>query len=141
MSWRREAASASITLALLGLSGSPAAAQNLSASPAVAQNPVFISGGLIQNAPTPYHFVVYDDVPTDQNSPYWPIDFWSPLKFIPLDDGLPPGSYINFGGEDRERIEHFSTPLFGLTPRTTTTYDLHRLLFSGDLHIGASFRT
>ena len=55
--------------------------------------------------------------------------------------GLPPESYINFGGEDRERVEHFSTPLFGLTPRTTTTYDLHRLLFSGDLHIGDSFRT
>jgi hypothetical protein len=34
-----------------------------------------------------------------------------------LDDGLPPGSYINFRGEDRERVEHFSTPLFGLTPR------------------------
>ena len=98
MSWRRDAASANITLTLLGLCGSPAAAQELSASPPVAQNPVFISGGLIQNAPTPYHFVVYDDVPSDQNSPYWPIDFWLPLKFIPLDDGLPPGSYINFGG-------------------------------------------
>jgi alginate export protein len=35
----------------------------------------------------------------------------------------------------------FSTPLFGLTPRRTTTYDLHRLLFEGDLHIGDRFRT
>ena len=33
------------------------------------------------------------------------------------------------------------TPLFGLTPRTTTTYDLHRLLFEGDLHVSDRFRT
>jgi len=41
----------------------------------------------------------------------------SPLKFIPLD--IAPGSYINFGGGDRERVEHFSNPFFGLTPRGT----------------------
>jgi hypothetical protein len=107
---------------LLGLSASPAAAQ-------VLRNP----------PPTPYHFLRYDDVPSDQNSPYWPDEFWSPIKFIPLD--IASGSYINFGSEDRERVEHFSTPLFGLTPRRTTTYDLHRLLFEGDLHIGDRFRT
>ena len=122
-SWRRDVASATTVLALLGLSASPAAAQ-------VLRNP----------PPTPYHFLRYDDVPSDQNSPYWTNDFWSPLKFIPL-DSIEPGSYLNFGGEDRERVEHFSTPLFGLTPRTTTTYDLHRLLFEGDLHIGDRFRT
>ena len=110
-SWRREVASVITVLALLGLSASPAAAQ-------VLRNP----------PPTSYHFLRYDDVPSDENSPYWPNDFWSPLKFISLGD-LPPGSYINFGGEDRERVEHFTTPLFGLTPRRTTTYDLHRLLF------------
>jgi Alginate export len=52
-----------------------------------------------------------------------------------------PGSYLNFGGELRERMEHFSRPFFGLTPRDTTTYDMHRLLLNGDLHIGDSFRT
>jgi hypothetical protein len=89
--------------------------------------------------PTPYHFLRYDDVPSDQDSPHWPHDFWSPIKFIPLD--IVPGSYINFGSEDRERVEYFNTPLFGLTPRRTTAYDLHRLLFEGDLHIGDRFRT
>jgi hypothetical protein len=93
---------------------------------------------VLRNPETPYHFLRYDDVPSDQNSPYWPKDFWSPLKFIPLD--IAPGSYINFGGEDRERVEHFSNPFFGLTPRWNTTYDLHRLLFEGDLHIGDTFR-
>jgi alginate export protein len=94
---------------------------------------------VLRNPETPYHFLRYDDVPSDQNSPYWPKDFWSPLKFIPLD--IAPGSYINFGGGDRERVEHFSNPFFGLTPRGNTTYDLHRLLFEGDLHIGDTFRT
>jgi hypothetical protein len=79
-----------------------------------------------------------DDVPSDQNSPYWPTDFWAPVKFIPLD--IAPGSYINFPGEDRERVEHYSNPFFALTPRGNTTYDLHRLLFEGDLHIGDTFR-
>ena len=101
--------------------------------------PSRLGAQVLRNPETPYHFLRYDDVPSDQNSPYWPEDFWSPLKFIPLD--IAPGSYINFGGEDRERVEHFSNPFFGLTPRRNTTYDLHRLLFEGDLHIGDTFRT
>jgi hypothetical protein len=101
--------------------------------------PSRLGAQVLRNPETPYHFLRYDDVPSDQNSPYWPKDFWSPLKFIPLD--IAPGSYINFGGEDRERVEHFSNPFFGLTPRRNTTYDLHRLLFEGDLHIGDTFRT
>jgi alginate export protein len=94
---------------------------------------------VLRNPPTPYHFLRYDDTPDDQKNPAWTNDFWKPFKFIPLD--IVPGSYINFGGELRERVEHFSNPFFGLTPRGTTTYDLHRLLFQGDLHIGDTFRT
>src|SRR5499433_308961 len=41
----------------------------------------------------------------------------------------------------RERVEHFSNPFFGLTPRGTTTYNMNRLLLNGDLHIGDTFRT
>jgi len=47
----------------------------------------------------------------------------------------------NFGGELRERVEHFSNPFFDLTLRGGTTYDMHRLLLNGDLHIGDIFRT
>jgi hypothetical protein len=94
---------------------------------------------VVRDPPTPYHFLRYDDTPNDQNSPYWPNDFWSPLKFIPLD--LAPGSYINFGGELRERVEYFNHPFFGLTPQGNLLYDLHRLLLEGDLHIGDTFRT
>jgi alginate export protein len=65
--------------------------------------------------------------------------FLGAIKFIPLD--IRPGSYINFSGELRERVEHFSNPFFGLTSRGSTTYDMHRLLLNGDLHIGDIFRT
>jgi len=101
--------------------------------------PPQVFGQVLRDPPTPYHFLRYDDVPADQQNPAWPDDFWAPLKFIPLD--IAHGSYINFGGELRERVEHFSRPFFGLTPRGTTTYDMHRLLLSGDLHIGDTFRT
>jgi Alginate export len=99
--------------------------------------PVF--GQLLREPQSPYHFLRYDDVPSDQQSPFWPKDFWAPIKFIPLD--ILPGSYINFGGELRERVEHYTHPFFGLTPQGTTTYDLHRLLLNADLHLGDSFRT
>ena len=99
--------------------------------------PVF--GQLLRDPQTPYHFLRYEDVPSDQQSPAWSKDFWAPIKFIPLP--ILPGSSINFGGDLRERVEHFSHPFFGLTPRGNTTYDLHRLLLNADLHIGDSFRT
>jgi len=101
--------------------------------------PPQVFGQVLRDPPTPYHFLRYDDVPADQQNPAWPHDFWAPLKFIPLDIAL--GSYLNFGGELRERVEHFSNPFFGLTPQGTTTYDMHRLLLHGDLHIGDTFRT
>ena len=101
--------------------------------------PPQVFGQVLRDPPTPYHFLRYDDVPADEQNPAWPHDFWAPMKFIPLD--IAPGSYINFGGELRERVEHFSNPFFGLTPRGTTTYDMHRLLLNGDLHIGDTFRT
>jgi Alginate export len=102
-------------------------------------SPPQVFGQVLREPQTPYHFLRYDDVPADQQSPAWPHDFWEPIKFIPL--AVAPGSYINFGGELRERVEHFSNPFFGLTPRGTTTYDMHRLLLNGDLHIGDTFRT
>jgi alginate export protein len=99
--------------------------------------PVF--GQLSREPQNPYHFLRYDDVPSDQQSPAWSNDFWAPIKFTPL--GILPGSYINFGGELRERVEHFTHPFFGLTSRGSTTYDLHRLLLNADLHVGDAFRS
>src|SRR5262245_30719392 len=77
--------------------------------------PPQVFGQVLRDPPTPYHFLRYDDVPADEQSPAWPHDFWAPIKFIPL--GIAPGSYLNFGGELRERMEHFSNPFFDLTPQ------------------------
>ncbi len=101
--------------------------------------PPHVFGQVLRDPPTPYHFLRYDDVPADEQNPAWPHDFWAPIKFIPLD--ITPGSYINFGGELRERMEHFNNPFFGLTPRGNTTSNMHRLLLNGDVHFGHTYRT
>jgi hypothetical protein len=80
--------------------------------------PPQVFGQVLRDPPTPFHLLPYDDVPADQQNPAWPHDFWAPMKFIPLD--IAPTSYLNFGGELRVRVEHFSRPLFGLTPRGTS---------------------
>ena len=75
--------------------------------------PPQLFGQVLRDPATPYHFLRYDDVPVDQQNPAWTHDFWAPIKFIPLT--IAPGSYLNFGGELRERVEHFSHPFFSLT--------------------------
>src|SRR5262245_32354470 len=100
--------------------------------------PAGAAAQVLRDPPTPYHFLRYDDTPDDQKNPAWPKDIWQPIKFIAID--WLPGSYLNFGGELRERFEYFSAPFFGLTPRGATAYDLHRLLIHGDLHVDDSFR-
>src|ERR1700730_18573910 len=79
------------------------------------------------------------DVPSDQNSPYWPKNFWSPLKFFPLD--IAPGSYINFGGGDRERVDTSAT--LSLASRHAETRLMTCIVFClrAISHIGDTFRT
>lgn len=66
-------------------------------------------------------------------------DFWDPIKFIPLTASKE--SYLTIGGEWRERYENFDPPAFGLTGIDHDGFVLHRLLLSGDLHLGEEFRT
>ena len=87
---------------------------------AVLSAPSRVGAQVLRNPETPYHFLRYDDTPEDQQNTAWPNDFWAPIKFIPLD--ILPGSYINFGGGDRERVEHFSNPFFW--PHAAPEYDL-----------------
>src|SRR5437016_795859 len=75
--------------------------------------PPQLFGQVLRDPATPYHFLRYEEVPVDQQNPAWTHDFWAPIKFIPLT--IAPGSYLNFGGELRERVEHFSHQFFGLT--------------------------
>jgi hypothetical protein len=65
-------------------------------------------------------------------------DLWDPIKYIRL--GSDPNTYLSLGGEVRERGEYFSAPQFGLRGDGADAYLLHRLLISGDLHLGENLR-
>lgn len=65
-------------------------------------------------------------------------DFWDRIKYIGLGDT--PDTYLSFGGELRERFEHYSAPTFGVGGRAADGYLLHRLLVSADLHVTDGFR-
>jgi len=87
----------------------------------------------------PYQFERFDDdfrylrEPAKQNDP------WDPIKYVPL--GQDPDFYLTFGGELRERFDHFDSPFFSLRRRNSEDALLHRLLLSADLHLGPVVRT
>ncbi|HUK08539.1 MAG TPA: alginate export family protein [Stellaceae bacterium] len=60
-------------------------------------------------------------------------------EYIPLDDD--PGHCLSFGGEVKERYEHYTNELFGLAGFPKENYLLSRVLFDADLHLGENFRT
>lgn len=64
-------------------------------------------------------------------------DWSSALKHIPL--GPNADSYVDFGGELRERVNYYSAPVFGLGG-SKQTYLLHRLLLSADVHVDDDLR-
>jgi len=105
----------------IGFATAPAAAQVLSAPP------------------TPFGPLVYNDQFTD---PAALTGIADGLKDIPLGHG---GDwYVNFGGSLRERFEGFSNSAFdigGVGGVPGESYILHRLLLSGDFHLGPYFRT
>jgi hypothetical protein len=55
------------------------------------------------------------------------------IKYIPL--GQDPYDYLSFGADLRERVESSDVQLLGFRYRESDTYDLHRLLVYGDLHV------
>jgi hypothetical protein len=65
------------------------------------------------------------------------IDFWDPLKYIPLgrDD-----RYLTLSGEIRYRGEGFRIRGVGDIPSTRDSYFLQRYLFGADLHLSPRFR-
>ncbi len=80
----------------------------------------------------------YDEDYSYLHDPARQTDFWDPLKYIPL--GSDPNTYLSFGGELRERFDHFDSPFFSLRRRNSEDALLHRLLLSADLHLGEQFR-
>ncbi|BDV42225.1 alginate export family protein [Geotalea uraniireducens] len=61
------------------------------------------------------------------------LDFWDPLKYLPLDGN---GSwFLSIGGEARERYEYFNRPNWGQGAEDHG-YFLQRYFLHGDLHLG-----
>jgi hypothetical protein len=60
------------------------------------------------------------------------------VKYIPLNPA-DPNSYLSFGGEIRERYEHYTNPGFGIPPQPNDNdYLLQRITLSADLHLNKS---
>jgi hypothetical protein len=95
------------------------------------QSPTAVSG-----AP-PYKLLRYDENYRYLQDPTMRIDFWDPIKYIPI------GShnwFLSLGGEVRERFEGYSAANFGVPGTTADSYRLHRVLVHADLHAGENAR-
>jgi hypothetical protein len=91
---------------------------------------------VLRDPPTPFGPLVYDNQfkPSEESA-----GISEDLKNIPI----VAGSYVNVGGSVRERFESFSNSEFGFADAggvSSESYILHRLLLSGDLHLGAQVR-
>lgn len=101
--------------------------------------PVGMANALAQGTGSPYKLHRFDDDFRYLRDPAKGDDPWDPIKFIPL--GWSPDAYVTFGGELRQRLDHFDQPFFGLRQRASLDDHLHRLLLNADVHLGPGFRT
>jgi hypothetical protein len=60
------------------------------------------------------------------------------LKYIPLGDN--PGTYLSFGGNIRERLEHSDAPLFGTTGIRADDFLLNRAYLHAGLQVAGGFQ-
>jgi hypothetical protein len=90
--------------------------------------------------PPPYTLLRFNEDYRYLSSPQNRRDLFDPLKYIPLSPN-DPNSYLSFGGEIRERFEHFTHPGFGLFDAPEhDDYVLQRVTLSADLHLNSNVR-
>jgi Alginate export len=90
--------------------------------------------------PPPYTLLRFNEDDSYLADPARRTDRFDAVKYIPLsaDDPL---SYLSFGGDLRERYEHFTYPGFGAPPNPSRTdYLLQRIDIDADLHFNEHFR-
>ena len=91
------------------------------------------------NAP-PYTLLRFNEDYSYLANPKNRTDLFDALKYIPLDPA-DPHSYLSFGGEIRERYEHYTNPGFGVPGRPGhDDYDLQRITLDADLHVNEHLR-
>jgi len=90
--------------------------------------------------PPPYTLLRFNEDYTYLADPRNRTDPFDPVKYIPLDPD-DPKTYLSFGGELRERFEHFTNPRFGVPPNPDDDdYLLQRIAIHGDVHLTEHFR-
>src|SRR5438477_377282 len=90
--------------------------------------------------PPPYTLLRFNEDYTYLADPRNRTDPFDPVKYIPLDPD-DPKRYLSFGGELRERFEHFTNPGFGVPPNPDDDdYLRQRIAIHGDLHVTEHFR-
>ena len=90
--------------------------------------------------PPPYTLLRFNEDYTYLADPRNRTDPFDPVKYIPLDPD-DPKTYLSFGGELRERFEHFTNPGFGVPPNPDDDdYLRQRIAIHGDLHLTEHFR-
>jgi hypothetical protein len=106
--------------------------------PVSAQQPA----GPSDNSPAPdrsYHLLREDDDWTFLADPSLRQNFWDPIKYIPLRDGVP-GWYLTIGGEIREVWEQIGNDYWGRQPFMNGYFN-QRYMLSLDAHYGKHVRT
>jgi hypothetical protein len=88
--------------------------------------------------PGPFPPVRYEENYRKLADPAVRTGFFDPLKYIPL--GADPDYYISFGGEVRERYEHYTNEIFGIVGKAREDYLLSRVLLHADVHLGTDVR-
>src|SRR5258705_13957168 len=90
--------------------------------------------------PPPYTLLRFNEDYAYLANPRNRTDPFDPIKYIPLDPD-DPKTYLSFGGELRERFEHFTNPRFGVPPNPDDDdYLLQRIAIHGDVHVTEHFR-
>lgn len=97
------------------------------------------SWGAASQEASPYKSHRFDDDFTYLRDSAQREDFWDPIKYVPI-GGLT-DAYVTFGGEFRERLDHYDSPLFNLRGVHTQNDALSRLLLSADVHLTPYLRT
>src|SRR5215475_6216120 len=99
---------------------------------------ILMGAGTAQAAPPLYPLPRYEEDWSFLRDPSRSVDFWDPLKFIPLrGDG---DLFLSLGAEARLTYERFRNTSFGLSAQDSNGYFLQRYLFHFDFHYGSRWR-
>ena len=89
--------------------------------------------------PPPYTLLRYTEDYSYLANPAHRTDFFDPVKYMALNPG-DPASYLSFGGEIRERYEHYNNQAFGTTGPHENDYFLQRVTLHAYLHVNKRLR-